>query len=304
MTVAGLEGRVALVTGGGRGIGRAHCLQLARSGARVVVNDPGVSLVGSGGEKDPAQSVVEEIWALGGDAVANHGSVSEETDVDFMLTQALDVWGRLDIVLNNAGVLRDRPLVQLSGEDFDAVVAVHLKGAFLTTRMASRHWLENPDAAGRRIINTTSSVGMVGEPKQAAYAAAKAGILGLTMTTAKEMAPHGITCNALSPVAATRMTETFGPAWYAGTDGSYAPFDPRNAALVAAYLASDDASWLTGQVLRVEGNSVSRMVGWSRGDGYHARAIDDFLSHGEISAAMRQIYGTFPPAVLSEQNRG
>src|SRR5690606_686044 len=153
------------------GIGRAHCLELARAGARVIVNDPGVSLAGSGGGDDPAQSVADEIVAFGGDAVANHGSVSDAADVESMRAQALDSWGRLDVVVNNAGILRDRPLVELSEDDFDAVIAVHLKGTFLTTRTACRHWLENPADGGRRIINTTSSVGMVGELREAAYAA-------------------------------------------------------------------------------------------------------------------------------------
>ncbi|HWL77682.1 SDR family NAD(P)-dependent oxidoreductase [Microbacterium sp.] len=301
-----LAGRVAIVTGGGRGLGRAHCHELARRGAAVVVNDLGVSTDGSRTERtSPASEVVEEIRAFGGTAWAHEGSVTDAADCDRLVAEAVARFGRLDIVVNNAGILRSAPLVETSPADFEAVVAVHLTGTFLLTRAAAVHWAQRRsqgEPVSGRVINTTSSVGMMGQPEMAAYAAAKAGILGLTLTTAKELADLGVTCNAVSPVAATRMT-THLP-WNDGAVGDrYSPFDPRNVSPLVAYLASEDASWLTGQVLRIEGNSVIRMHPWGRGEVYRASDEGGFVTADELDRGLRGIYGVFPPAMLSDATR-
>lgn len=296
-----LAGRVAVVTGGGRGLGRAHCLELARRGASVVVNDLGVSLEGSDTGESPAASVVEDIRALGGNAHVHEGSVASAEDCDHLVAETVDRFGRLDVVVNNAGILRSAPLVETSASDFEAVLAVHVTGTFLMTRAVARHWSERRprgEPVAGRIINTTSSVGLVGEPEMAAYAAAKAGIVGLTLTTAKELAHLGVTCNAVSPVAATRMT-THLP-WNEGLTEGYSPFDPRTVAPVVAYLASQEAAWLTGQVLRIEGNAVIRMRGWERGQAYRALEEEGFVTADELDLALRRLYGVFPPAVLSD----
>ncbi|MEW1963554.1 SDR family NAD(P)-dependent oxidoreductase [Microbacterium sp. NPDC077644] len=298
MTSGILEGKVAIITGAGRGIGRAHALELASQGAAVVVNDAGVSVSGDRGSVVPAQGVVDEIRERGGSAVAASGSVTSPDDCAETVELALREFGHLDIVVNNAGILRNAPLIDTSPEDFDAVVSVHLRGTFLMVREAARHWSAHP-GTGRRIINTTSSTGMLGEPGQSGYSAAKAGILGLTMTAAKELGEYGATCNAISPVAITRMTEQFASAWGGVSEDAFTPFDPRNASPVVAYLASDAAGWLNGQVLRVEGNSVIRMSGWSRGSRWDGRA-GEFLTTSELASAVPQLYGTFPAPMLSD----
>lgn len=304
--MAGLAGRVAIVTGGGRGLGRAYCHELARRGASVVVNDLGPSVDRSDAvDSSPASGVVQEIRELGGTAWAHEGSVTSGDYCERLIDETVNRFGRLDIVVNNAGILRTASLVETSASDFEAVLAVHLTGTFLLTRAAAAHWTERssrqePNSA--RIVNTTSSVGMMGEPGLAAYAAAKAGILGLTMTTAKELAPLGVTCNAVSPVAATRMTAHL--PWNDGaiTD-RYSPFDPRNVAPVVAYLASEEAGWLTGQVLRVEGGSVIRMHSWAGGEAHRASADDGFVTADELDLGLRRLYGVFPPNVLSAAAR-
>jgi len=293
-----LDGKVAIVTGSGRGIGRAHALELAAQGAAVVVNDAGVSVSGDERSSEPAQAVVDEIRASGGSAVAAIGSVTSPDDCAQTVAIALREFGRLDILVNNAGILRNAPLVDTSLEDFDAVLSVHLRGTFLMIREAARYWSARPGTA-RRVINTTSSTGMLGEPGQSGYAAAKAGILGLTMTAAKELGEFGATCNAISPVAITRMTEQFVPAWGGAPGEDYSPFDPRNASPVVAYLASDGAGWLNGQVLRVEGNCVIRMTGWARGPRWEGRK-GEFLTASDLAVALPQLYGTFPAPMLSD----
>lgn len=299
-----LTGRVAVVTGGGRGLGRAHCLELARRGASVVVNDLGVAVDGSHPGNSPASDVVDEIRAVGGTAYAHEGSVTSDDDCESLVAEAVNRFGRLDVVVNNAGILRRGPLVETSAADFDAVLAVHLTGTFLLTRAAAAHWSElrsRGEAISGRIINTTSSVGMVGEPGMAAYAAAKAGILGLTLTAAKELASLGGTCNAVSPVAVTRMTSHL--PWNEGVTHGYSPFDPRNVAPIVAYLASRESAWLTGQVLRVEGNSVIRMRSWERGQAYRASDEGSIVTADELDLGLRRLYGVFPPAVLSDAVR-
>src|SRR5580693_8514993 len=213
--MAMLDGKVAIVTGGGRGLGRAHCLALAAQGAAVVVNDPGAGLHGESPGETPAEAVAAEITAAGGRAIADHSSVTDWAATEKLITLAATEFGRLDVVVNNAGILRDRMLFSMTEEDFDAVIAVHLKGTFAMTRHACAYWREEAKRgavrrdgeAGGRIINTTSGTGLFGTVGQANYGAAKAGIVSLTTITALEMARYGVTANAISPIALTRIPE-------------------------------------------------------------------------------------------------
>jgi NAD(P)-dependent dehydrogenase (short-subunit alcohol dehydrogenase family) len=205
-----LEGRVAIVTGAGRGIGRAHALELARHGAKVLVNDYGVSLAGEGTGETPAEEVVTEIRAMGGEAVTNGADVADFAAAEAMVRQAIDTFGGLDILVNNAGFVRDRMLVNTSEEEWDSVIRVHLKGHFAPLRHAGSYWrAEAKEGRTRaaRVINTSSGAGLQGSIGQATYSAAKAGIAGLTLVAAAEMGRYGVTVNAIAPVARTRMTE-------------------------------------------------------------------------------------------------
>ena len=274
--MAGLcEGRVAIVTGGGRGIGRAHCLELARHGARVLVNDPGVGVQGEAdpdvGPGSPADEVVTEILAAGGAAVADHSSVTSWHACAALVARAVDEFGRLDVLVNNAGILRDRMITSMTEEDFDLVLAVHLKGTFSMTKHACDHWRAVAKAGGgnsARIVNTTSGAGMFGNVGQSAYSAAKAAIANLTIVTALEMHRFDVTANAVSPVAATRMT----PNATRAEQDQWDSMDPGNSSPVVAYLASEHSGWLTGQVLRIEGNVVRRARTWTLEPEHYAAA--------------------------------
>src|SRR6195952_1644366 len=205
-----LEGRVAIVTGAGRGIGREHALSLASHGAKVGVNDLGGNIDGSGGDLSPAQQVVEEIKAFGGEAVANGDSVSSWAGAQRLINTAIETFGDLHVVVNNAGILRDRVLINMTEEEWDAVIAVHLKGTFAPSRWAAAYWRERSKAGkptDGRIINTTSVSGIYGNPGQTNYGAAKAGIASFTNIAALELTRYGVTVNAVAPVALTRMTE-------------------------------------------------------------------------------------------------
>ncbi len=238
-----LEGRSAIVTGSGRGIGREFALCLAREGASVVVNDVGVSLDGRGTEEDPAAQVCEEIEGFGGRAVPNYDSVTDFEGAGRIVQTALDSFGKLDILVNNAGIVRDRTLVKMTEEDFDAVVNVHLKGTFNCARHAAPVMR---DAGYGRIINITSSAGLRGNFGQTNYGAAKAGIMGMTFIWAMELGRHGITVNAMAPAGATRMTA--GLYERSGTEPPPEQDPALNAPLVA-YLASEQAGHVNGQVL-------------------------------------------------------
>jgi NAD(P)-dependent dehydrogenase (short-subunit alcohol dehydrogenase family) len=297
-----LLGRVAIVTGGGRGIGREHCLELARHGARVVVVDPGVGVRGESTDEDPADRVVSEIVAMGSDAYAEKGSVADWSTCERIVSAAVDRFGRLDAVVNNAGILRDRMITSMTEDDFDAVLAVHLKGTFQMTKHACDHWRTLAKAGGEtggRIINTTSGAGFAGNIGQASYAAAKGGIISLTLTTALEMARYDVTANAVSPVARTRMSadlSNFGPAISEGD--AFDSLHPGLASPLVAYLASSHSGWLSGQVLRVEGNTLFRMDGWRKAEGGSYRASSGTrLEAEELLAGLRLVYGTFPQGV-------
>jgi NAD(P)-dependent dehydrogenase (short-subunit alcohol dehydrogenase family) len=292
-----LEGKVAIVTGSGRGIGRAHALELARHGATVIVNDPGVGVHGEGSDEDPAEVTVGDIEAAGGRAVAHRGSVVSWDDCRAVVELAADLGG-LDIVVNNAGIVRDRMITSMNEADFDDVIAVHLKGTFNMTKHACDHWRARAkagEATSGRIINTTSGVGFFGNVGQSAYAAAKAAIASLTTVTALEMGRYGVTVNAISPVALTRMTSTIPSMSDASlADGEFDPMDPSNSSPVVAFLASDAAGWLSGQVLRVEGNVLRRMLGSRVADGGYVAKKGGQLEAGEVLEAVQRMWGAIP----------
>jgi NAD(P)-dependent dehydrogenase (short-subunit alcohol dehydrogenase family) len=271
-----LDGKVAIVTGGGRGLGRAHCLELAAQGAKVVVNDLGVGLHGEDTHESPADEVAGEIKAAGGEAIANDGSVSDWAATEQLISDTVEEFGRLDIVVNNAGIVRDRMLFSMTEQEFDAVIAVHLKGTFAMTRHACAYWREaskRGQSLAGRIINTTSGTGLFGNVGQANYGAAKAGIASLTTITALEMRRYGVTANAVSPLALTRMTEDIGFVRDV-PDGRQAfdARDPANVSGLVAYLASDAAGWLNGQVFRIDGNRIQRLKGWGVAGEYVSRS--------------------------------
>ena len=263
-----LAGKVAIVTGAGRGIGRAHALALAEAGAKVVVNDLGAALSGEGHDDTPAQQVVDEIEAHGGEAAANDENVADFAGAARLVEQALDHFGRLDILVNNAGILRDRMLVNMTEDEWDAVVAVHLKGHFAPTRHAAAHWRERAKAGEdvkARVINTSSPSGVFGNVGQANYGAAKAGIAGFTLIAAQELQRYGVTVNCLAPNARTRMTES---AFELPDDtgAAFDPLDPANMAPVVVALCSDEAQEITGQVFHVWGGAVNALRGWHAGE--------------------------------------
>src|SRR3954453_14054053 len=253
-----LSGKVAVVTGAGRGIGREHALGRARVGAKVVINDLGASLAGEGADEGPAHEVVREIESVGGEAVANGENVADFAGAKRMLEQALDRFGRLDILVNNAGILRDRMLVNMDEHEWDAVIDVHLKGHFAPTRHAAAYWRERSKAGEdvrARVINTASPSGGFGNVGQANYGAAKAGIVGFTLIAAQELSRYGVTVNALAPNARTRMTEqAFGE--MPAPEG-FDPIDPANMSPLVVALCADEAQGITGQVFFVWGDAVN-----------------------------------------------
>ncbi|MFE2985732.1 SDR family NAD(P)-dependent oxidoreductase [Streptomyces sp. NPDC059262] len=300
-----LEGRVVVVTGGGRGIGRAHCLELARHGATVVVNDLGVGLAGDDVGESPADEVVAEIVKSGGQAVADTASVTDWDGTGDMLGRVVERYGRLDAVVNNAGILRDGMITKLREQNVDQVLAVHLKGTLALTHHACAHWREAARATGGpvdgRIVNTTSGTGLAGNTGQAIYGAAKAGIANVTMTTAMEMARYGVTANAASPVARTRMTTSAGAAGETPSEG-WDPMDPENSSPVVAWLSSAASGWLSGAVLRADGDTVSRVRPWTVLDG-HASAVGERLSADEIDTGLRTVFGVLPGGIPSLKHR-
>lgn len=263
-----LDGRVAIVTGAGRGLGREHALELARQGAKVVVNDYGVSLAGDGDDGSPAHDVVAEIESFGGEAVVNGADVADFEQAAAMVQQAIDTFGGLDILVNNAGVVRDRMLVNTSEEEWDAVIRVHLKGHFAPLRHAGAYWRsESKEGRQRaaRVINTSSGAGLQGSIGQGTYSSAKGGIATMTLVSAAEMGRYGVTVNAIAPAARTRMTEgPFADRMAAPTDG-FDHMHPGNVSPVVAWLASDDAADVTGRMIEVEGGRICVENAWSHG---------------------------------------
>jgi NAD(P)-dependent dehydrogenase (short-subunit alcohol dehydrogenase family) len=297
--VADLSGKVAIVTGAGRGIGRAHALALAGAGAKVVVNDLGGSLAGEGADLSPAQQVVAEIEAAGGTAVADGENVADFEGARRLVEHAIDAFGGLDIVVNNAGILRDRMLVNMTEDEWDAVIAVHLKGHFAVTRHAAAYWRERSksgDEIHARVINTSSPSGVFGNVGQTNYGAAKAGIAGFTVIAAQELARYGVTVNCLAPNARTRMTEeTFE---MGDAPEGYDPLDPANISPVVVALCADEAQEITGQVFHIWGGAVNALQGWTGGELFQS---DDGWDADALLAAMLERYpdGATPEGMVA-----
>lgn len=298
-----LDGRVVLVTGGGRGIGRAHCLELAAQGAAVVVNDPGVSRdgaagpatsnPGTGGANGPAAEVVAEIERTGGKAVAHTGSVSAWDDAADMVATAANTFGTLTGVVNNAGIVRDAMITSATEADWDAVIAVHLKGTFAVTKHACDYWRTQAKRGNQidaRIVNTVSGAGLWGNVGQSAYGAAKAAIANLTVVTALEMRRYGVSVNAISPLAVTRISED-----YFGRDAAADPaLDPARSSAVVAWLQSAESSWLTGQILRINGHQLSRITGVAESPQRYCAKDGVNLQFSEIGQAVSWLWDTLP----------
>lgn len=260
------DGRVAIVTGAGRGIGREHALMLAEHGAAVVVNDVGGTPEGTGNDLSPAQQVVAEIEEMGGRAIVNGADVADWDQSKAMVDEAIDTFGRLDVVVNNAGILRDRMMVNMTEEEWDSVVRVHLKGTFAPARHAAAHWRElakQGDPVDARIINTTSVSGIYGNPGQTNYGAAKMGIAGFTIIAALELARYGITVNAISPGALTRLTEPLRAEPPSEQEREAA--SPRWIAPICTWLASPLSKNVTGRVFQVHGDQIAVAESWHRG---------------------------------------
>src|SRR3954451_23670168 len=259
-------GTVAIVTGAARGIGRAEALLLASEGAAVVVNDLGGSAEGAGSDATPAQQVVDEIVAAGGRAEANYGSVASFTESKALADQAVETFGGLDVVINNAGILRDRMSFNMAEDEWDIVVDVHMKGHFCVSRHAANYWRskakESGEPANAAIVNTASESGLYGNAGQVNYAAAKAGIASMTIVMARELERSGVRVNCIAPVARTRLTEAVAGDAMAAKEGEFDRFGPDNVAAVAAWLASDLCNGISGQVVKVMGGVVQLLEGW------------------------------------------
>jgi NAD(P)-dependent dehydrogenase (short-subunit alcohol dehydrogenase family) len=283
------EGRVAIVTGAGRGIGREYALMLAEHGAKVVVNDLGGARDGTGGGTGPAQEVVDEISAAGGTAVANTDDVSSWDGAQGLIGQAIETFGGLDVLVNNAGILRDRMVFSMAEEEWDAVITVHLKGTFAPTRFAAEYW-RNRAKEGQpndaRLINTTSVAGLYANPGQTNYGAAKAGIATFTQIAAQELERYGVTVNAIAPGALTRLTEDLGL-----PDEVTSRFEPRWVAPVVTWLASPLSAGVTGQVIESSGLVLAIAEGWHRGPS----TDEPPAGPGEVDAIVRKLLADARP---------
>jgi NAD(P)-dependent dehydrogenase (short-subunit alcohol dehydrogenase family) len=260
------DGKVAIVTGAGRGIGREEAMLLASEGAAVVVNDLGGARTGEGTDATPAQQVVDEIVDAGGKAVANYSDISSWEGGQAVVQQAIDELGGLDVLINNAGILRDKMSFNMTEEEWDAVIQVHLKGHFVPSRAAATYWRtkskETGQPVGAAIVNTASESGLYGNAGQLNYAAAKAGIAAMTIVLARELERTGVRANAIAPVARTRMTEDLGGGMFDTKEGDFDRFGPENAAAGAVWLASPLADGISGQVLKIQGGIAQIIEGW------------------------------------------
>ena len=268
--MAGLcEGRVVIVTGAGRGLGRAHALAFAAEGAKVVVNDLGAERDGQGSSTGPAGEVVDQIRAAGGEAIADGADVADWDQAEALVAAAVDAFGRLDVLVNNAGFLRDRMLANMSEDEWDAVVRVHLKGHMAPSRHAMAHWKARAKAGEDvqgRLINTSSGAGLLGSVGQGNYSAAKAGIVGLTLVESAELGRYGVTANAIAPAARTRMTEeAFAATMAAPAEGDFDEMAPENVSPLVVWLGSVESAGVTGRVFEVEGGKVGVADGFQHG---------------------------------------
>jgi NAD(P)-dependent dehydrogenase (short-subunit alcohol dehydrogenase family) len=284
-----------IVTGAGRGIGRAHALEFARQGARVVVNDIGAAADGGGRSLAPAEEVVAQIRSLGGTAVSNGDDVADWAGARRLVSGAIETFGGLDVLVNNAGFVRDRMLVGMSEQEWDDVVRVHLKGHFAPVRHAAAYWRERSKAGltvDARVINTSSGAGLLGSIGQSNYVAAKAAIAGFTVVAAAELARYGVTVNAIAPAARTRMTEqTFADAM-AGPDDGFDAMAPENVAPLVVWLGSDRSRQVTGRMFEVEGGVISLATGWR-----HGPRVDRGRCWlpAELDDAVKQLMAEAPP---------
>lgn len=299
-----LEGKVAIVTGGGHGIGRGESLELANEGAKVVVNDLGGDVGGGGSDKRAAEEVADLIRSHGGEAAANFDDVADWSGAGRLVGQAVEAFGGLDIVVNNAGILRDKMLFSMTEDDFDAVIRVHLKGTFAMTHHAAVHWRERSKAGAQpraAIVNTVSSAGLQGNVGQANYGSAKAGIAALTIVTSLELARYGVRANAVAPGGMTRMSgavvkdiELKEPEAYTSFD----PMNPANSAPMVAWLASDQAMHVTGQVFRAVGSSIAHYVPWTLGESIEPRNGPEKWNPADIGPAVNaQVFHSRHPGL-------
>ena len=291
------DGRVVIITGSGRGIGRAHALAFAAEGAKVVVNDIGTELDGRGeATTGPAAEVVAAIRAAGGEAVANGDDVADWDGGARLVKTALDAFGRVDVVVNNAGFVRDRMFVSTSEEEWDAVIRVHLKGHFCVTRHATAHWRDRAKAGDKldaRIINTSSGAGLQGSIGQATYSAAKAGIAALTLVQAAELRRYGITANAIAPAARTRMNETVFAEMMAKPESGFDAMAPENVSPLVVWLGSAESRDVTGQVFEIAGGKLNVADGWRTGPGVDKGAR---FAPAELGEVVRDLLGKATPA--------
>jgi NAD(P)-dependent dehydrogenase (short-subunit alcohol dehydrogenase family) len=296
------EGRVVIVTGAGRGIGRAHALEFARQGAKVVVNDLGVELDGSGSGESPAEEVVATIREAGGEAIAHGADVADWEQTADLVKTAIDTFGDLHVVVNNAGIVRDRMFVSCTPEEWDAVLRVHLRGHFCVARHAAAYWRDRSKAGAgvdARIVNTSSGAGLQGSIGQSAYGAAKGGIATLTLVQAAELGRYGVTANAIAPSARTRMTEEVFADMMRKPEEGFDAMDPANVSPLVAWLGSTWSKDVTGRVFEVAGGEISLADGWrtgpkvERGERWRAEevgaAVTELL---EKSAPPQKVYGT------------
>lgn len=288
-----LDGRVAIVTGAGGGLGREEALALAKEGARVIVNDIGTSVHGEGSDQGPAHSVVAEIKKAGGEAAVNGEDISSWAGAQRLIDQAYDTWGRHDILVNNAGVLRDRMSFNMTEEEFDLVLRVHCKGHFAMTHHACRRWREAAKGGGplsARVINTSSEAGLMGTAGNSNYAMAKAAIASLTISIAREMGKYGVTSNFIAPRARTRMTETMPNAsMFAKPESGLDAFAPEWPAQLVVFLASDDAADINGQGFIVWGGAVALVQGWHQ-VGHIAQSDRGFTAR-DFAARKDELFG-------------
>jgi NAD(P)-dependent dehydrogenase (short-subunit alcohol dehydrogenase family) len=283
------EGRVAIVTGAGRGIGREHALALAREGARVVVNDLGSALDGRGQTGDPAAEVVEMIRGFGGEAISNGDDVADWEGSRRIIGSAIEKWGRLDVLVNNAGFVRDRMFISTSEEEWDAVIRVHLRGHFCTARHAAAWWRDQSKAgkpSDARIINTTSGAGLQGSVGQATYSTAKAGIAALTLVQAAELGRYGVTSNAIAPAARTRMTEAVFADMMKKPEAGFDTMAPENISPLVVWLGSADSKSITGRVFENSGGKITVSEGWHPGPSVDKGAR---WNPAEVGPAVREL---------------
>ena len=290
------EGRVVIVTGAGRGIGRAHAMELARHGAKVVVNDIGAEADGRGYSSGPASEVVEAIVRMGGDAIANGDDVADFKGAKRLIDSAIETWGRLDALVNNAGFLRDRMFVSTNEEEWDAVIRVHLRGHYAPAHHAAVYWRDlakKGKPLDARLINTSSGAGLLGSVGQGTYSAAKAGIAALTLVQAAELGRYGVTANAIAPAARTRMTEEVFAKTMKKPENGFDAMSPDNVAPLVAWLASADSKGITGQVFEIAGGRISIAEGWREGPAFDRGAR---WEAAELGGTVRELLAKARPA--------